>query len=115
MEPLYPQFHFLCVDLLTISPTLFQKIMYAIRFSTRVGITIILTARNKNALAKLELNKSDIIAFYMSDVSTSIKLFGTDMACRLQKKGDVLIRKEGTLYHGQTPYVSISDFDKLRN
>ncbi len=115
MEMILPQFHFLCLDLTKISSTLYQKITYAIRFSTRVGITIILTARNKNALTKLELNKSDLIAFYISDVSTSIKLFGTDMACRLQKKGDVLIRKEGALYHGQTPYVSISDFDKIKD
>lgn len=67
-----------------------------------------------NALSKIDLNKSDILAFNLSDVTTSIKLFGTDMACRLQKKGDVLIRKEGTLLHGQTPYVSVSDFEKLK-
>ncbi|MDE7264614.1 MAG: hypothetical protein K2N64_08140 [Anaeroplasmataceae bacterium] len=114
MELILPQFHFLCLDLAAISSSLYQKIMYAVRFSTRVGITMIVVARNKNALAKLELNKCDIIAFNMSDVSTSVKLFGTDMACRLQKKGDVLIRKEGTLFHGQTPYVSISDFEKIK-
>lgn len=114
MEPLYPQFHFLYVDLSKISPSLMQKITYAIRFSIRVGITVVLIARNMNALSKIDLNKSDILAFNLSDVTTSIKLFGTDMACRLQKKGDVLIRKEGTLLHGQTPYVSVSDFEKLK-
>lgn len=114
MEFILPQFHFMCLDLGSISSSLLQKITYAIRFSTRVGITIVIVARNKNALTKLELNKSDIMAFNMSDVSTSVKLFGSDMACRLQKKGDVLIRKEGTLYHGQTPYVSMSDFDKIK-
>ncbi|MDE7213490.1 MAG: hypothetical protein K2N42_02810, partial [Anaeroplasmataceae bacterium] len=114
MEPMFPQFHFLCLDLASISSGLYQKISYAIRFAARVGMTMIIVARNKNALAKLEMNKCDIIAFNMSDVSTSVKLFGSDMACRLQKKGDVLIRKDNTLYHGQTPYVSITDFDKIK-
>ena len=114
MEIILPQFHFLCLDLSTISSALYQKITYAIRFATRVGIIMIIVARNKNALMKLELNKSDIVAFNMSDVSTSVKLFGSDIACRLQKKGDVLIRKDGTLYHGQTPYITISDFEKIK-
>ncbi|MDE7161354.1 MAG: hypothetical protein K2N65_01200 [Anaeroplasmataceae bacterium] len=114
MEYILPQFHFMCLDLTSISSSLLQKITYAIRFSTRVGITIVIIARNKNALMKLELNKCDLMAFNMTDVSTSVKLFGSDMACRLQKKGDVLIRKEKTLYHGQTPYVSIADFDKIK-
>lgn len=113
IDPIYPQFHFLLMDLTTISPSLLQKIVYAIRFSIKVGITIVIVARNKNALSKLELNKSDIVAFNMTDVSTSIKLFGSDMACRLQKKGDVIIRKDGILYHGQTPYVSVADFEKI--
>lgn len=113
LELIYPQFHFLNIDLNTISQNLLQKILYAIRFATKVGIIIIVVARDKKALSKLEMNKSDIIAFYMSDVSTSIQLFGSDIACRLQKKGDVLIRKDKTLYHGQTPYVSISDFEKI--
>ncbi|MDE5546819.1 MAG: hypothetical protein K2I88_05090, partial [Anaeroplasmataceae bacterium] len=114
MEPLLPQFHFLCLDMASISASLYQKITYAIRFSARAGMTMIIVARTKNALAKLEMNKCDIIAFNMSDVSTSVKLFGSDMACRLQKKGDVLIRKDGTLYHGQTPYVSVADFEKIK-
>ncbi len=113
LELIYPQFHFFNIDLNTISQNLLQKIIYAIRFATKVGIIIVIVARDKKTLSKLEMNKSDIIAFYMSDVSTSIQLFGSDIACRLQKKGDVLIRKDKTLYHGQTPYVSISDFDKI--
>lgn len=113
-EIILPQFHFLCLDLSKISSGLLQKITYAIRFSTRVGITMVLVARNKNTLTKVELNKSDLMVFSLSDVSTSIKLFGSDMACKLQKKGDVLIRKDGTLYHGQTPYVSVADFEKIK-
>lgn len=110
---IYPQFHFFYIDLNAISSTLLQKILYAIRFATRVGIIIIIVARDKQALSKLEMNKCDIVAFNMSDVATSIQLFGSDIACRLQKKGDVLIRKDKTLYHGQTPYVSIADFEKI--
>lgn len=113
MELIYPEFHFFLFDLSKVSPSLLQKITYAIRFAVRVGIIIIAVARSKNALAHLELNKSEIVAFNMNDVSTSIKLFGSDIACRLQKKGDVLIRKKGVLYHGQTPYVSLSDFEKI--
>ncbi len=113
MELMYPEFHILAFQVNHVSAMLIQKIMYAIHFSIRVGITILLVARDKNDLAKIDLNKSDIICFNVSDVSTSLKLFGSDMACRLQKKGDVLIRKDGTIYHGQTAYVSTSDFDKM--
>ena len=52
IDPIYPQFHFLLMDLTTISPSLLQKIVYAIRFSIKVGITIVIVARNKNALSK---------------------------------------------------------------
>lgn len=113
MELLYPEFHILAFHLSEISQTLLQKITYAIRFSIRVGITIVLVARNKADLAKIDLNKSDMICFNMNDVATSLKLFGSDMACRLQKKGDVIIRKDSKIYHGQTAYVSTNDFDKI--
>ncbi len=113
MEPLYPEFHILAFNLSEVSANLLQKISYAIHFSIRVGITIVLVARGKKDLTQIDLNKSDLICFNMSDVSTSLKLFGTDMACRLQKKGDVIIRKDGTISHGQTAYVSTSDFDKI--
>ena len=113
IDPIYPEIHILYFNIALVSPSLLQKITYAIRFSIRVGITIIIVARSKNELAKLELNKANIVAYNMADVSTSLKLFGCDMACRLQKKGDVIIRKDNNLYHGQTPYVSTSDFEKI--
>lgn len=113
MDYILPEFHFLIVDFALISASLLQKIIYAIRFSIKVGITIIVAARNKSSLAKLELNKSDLVVFNINDVSTSLKLFGSDMACRLQKKGDVLLRIDNVIYHGQAPYVSNSDFDKI--
>lgn len=110
---IYPEFHFFYLDLSLISTTLLQKISYAIRFAVRVGIHIILCCRGKNELAKIDLNHSDIIAFSTADVTTSLKLFGTDMACRLQKKGDVLIQTGNRLYHGQAPYVSTKNFDTI--
>ncbi len=113
IAPLYPELHILYFDIALVSQNLLQKIIYVVRFSIKVGITIIVVARSKNELSKLELNKADIVAFNMADVSTSLKLFGSDMACRLQKKGDVIIRKDNNLYHGQTPYVSTNDFEKL--
>ncbi|MDE5565392.1 MAG: hypothetical protein K2I77_00230, partial [Anaeroplasmataceae bacterium] len=67
----------------------------------------------KNDLTKIDLNKSDLVCFNMNDVSTSLKLFGSDMICRLKKKGDVIIRKDSTIYHGQAAYVSTDDFDKI--
>lgn len=113
MELMYPEFHILVVPIGGVSQGLLQKITYAIHFSIRVGISMLIVARDKNDLSKIDLNKSDIICFNVSDVSTSLKLFGSDIACRLQKKGDVLIRKDGVIYHGQTAYVSTTDFDKM--
>lgn len=108
-----PIIHILYFDIKKFSDTLLQKIIYAIRFSIKVGITIIIVARNKNSIVNLELNKSDIIAFNVGDVGLSVKLFGSDMACRLQKKGDILYRKNGAVYHGQAPYVSCNDFENI--
>ena len=96
-----------------VSASLVQKISYAIRFTLKVGIQLILCCRNRNALSKLELNHSDLIVVQTTDVSTSLKLFGSEMACKLQKKGDVLIASKGKVFHGQTPYISIQDFDSI--
>lgn len=113
IEPLLPEFHFLYLDVTKVSASLVQKISYAIRFTLKVGIQLILCCRNRNALSKLELNHSDLIVFQTTDVSTSLKLFGSEMACKLQKKGDVLIASKGKVFHGQTPYISIQDFDSI--
>lgn len=113
MTLIEPEYHFLCIDLSLVSTSLVQKISYAIRFGVRVGIHLIVTCRSKNELAKLELNQSVIVSFSIADVTTSLKLFGSDMACRLQKKGDVLIQMNNHRFHGQTPYVSLQDFDNI--
>ena len=108
-----PIYHFIMMDLTKINTSLQQKISYAVRFTLKVGINLIFCTRSRNELLKLELNNSDIISLYTSDVTTSLKLFGTDMASRLQKKGDVIIASEGRIYHGQAPYVSIEDFNTI--
>ena len=110
---LTPIVHIFNIDLVNASETLLSKLIYAIRFSGKVGINIIVVARNKNELSKLELNRMDILCFNINDITTSVKLFGSDMALRLMKKGDVLLRMDNIIYHGQTPYISTSDFEKI--
>ena len=95
--------------------TLLMKLSYAIKLTSKVGINIILVFRNKNDLQRIEVMNSDIISFYTADVTTSVKIFGSDIACRLQKKGDVLILSGNTVNHGQTPYISTDDFEKIIN
>lgn len=113
LNVILPEYHFLYLDLSKINSSLLQKITYAIRFTLKVGIHIIICCRSRAELLKLELNNSDIISFYTPDVTTSLKLFGSDMASRLQKKGDVIIETEGSIYHGQAPYISIEDFNTI--
>jgi len=108
-----PIYHFILMDLTKINTSLLQKISYAIRFTLKVGINLVFCTRSRNELSKLELNNSDIICLYTSDVTTSLKLFGSDMASRLQKKGDVIISSDGRVYHGQAPYISIEDFNTI--
>ena len=110
---LTPIVHIFNIDLVNASETLLSKLIYAIRFSGKVGINIIVVARNKNELSKLELNRMDILCFNINDITTSVKLFGSDMALRLMKKGDVLLRMDNIIYHGQTPYISTSDYEKI--
>ena len=110
---LTPIVHIFNIDLVNASETLLSELIYAIRFSGKVGINIIVVARNKNELSKLELNRMDILCFNINDITTSVKLFGSDMALRLMKKGDVLLRMDNIIYHGQTPYISTSDFEKI--
>lgn len=113
LEVMLAEFHILYLDLSSISSSLLQKISYAIRFTLRVGIHIIVCCRTASQMEKLDLNNCDIIAFKTSDVGMSLKLFSSDMACRLLKKGDCLIISDGKTSHGQAPYISISDFNDI--
>ncbi len=113
-EPFNMIYHFFFIKE-DISPALIQKISYILQFGTKVGMSIFLIFRNKQALFKLNISNCDIISFYTSDITTSVKLFGYDIACRLQKKGDVIMQSKNRLYHGQAPYISLDDFEKIIN
>lgn len=114
-EKLEPIFHFIFFDSNKFDSSLLQKLSYVMQFGVKVGMIIFIILKNKNGLSKINLENSDILALYLNDVSTSIKLFGSDIACRLQKKGDVLYQSQNRLFHGQTPYVSLDDFEKIIN
>ncbi len=105
--------HIFNVNLSLLNEKFISKLVYAIRFSEKVGINIIVCCRDKNELAKLELNKMDILCLNISDLTTSIKLFGSDIGIRLMKKGDALLRMNNQIYHGQTPYISTTEFEKI--
>lgn len=113
-EPFSPSIHIFFIRY-DISQSLIQKIGYIMQFGPKVGISIILVFRDKEALFKINLANCDIISFYSSDITLSVKLFGYDIACRLQKKGDVIMQSKNRLYHGQTPYISLDDFEKIIN
>ena len=115
MEAIKPLFHIIYVNVQMFNQTLLMKLSYAIKLTSKVGINIILVFRNKNDFLKIDVINSDIVCFYTADVSASVKIFGSDIACRLQKKGDVLILNGNTISHGQTPYISIDDFERIIN
>ena len=112
-ERLEPIIHIFNVNINGLSELVLNKLVYAIRLSNKVGINIIACVRTLNELMKLELNKMDILCLNISDVSISVKMFGSDIALKLLKKGDSLLRIDGLVYHGQIPYVSESDFERL--
>jgi hypothetical protein len=90
-----------------------MKLSYAVKLTSKVGINMILIFRNKNDFLKIDIENKDILAFYTADITSSVKIFGSDIASRLQKKGDVLMLSGNTISHGQTPYISIDDFEKI--
>ena len=92
---------------------LIQKLNYVIQFGLRVGIVLLIFVRGKKDLNKLNLNNSNILSFYQSDLSISLKFFGGDIASRLQKKGDILYQANNKLLHGQAPYISSDDFENI--
>lgn len=115
MDIIKTLYHIIYINMQMFNQTLLMKLSYAIKLTSKVGINIILVFRNKNDFFKIDVLNSDIISFYTADVTSSVKIFGSDIACRLQKKGDVLILNGDTINHGQTPYISIEDFEKIIN
>ena len=111
-EAMGPIFHifFLKAD---IQLDMLKKLSYLIQLAPKVGMSLFIVVRDKADLLKLNLSNCEILSFNISDLSTSVKLFGSDMACRLQKKGDLIYQCQGKIYHGQSPYVSLDDFEKI--
>ena len=112
-EPLKPIFHFVYLKPSMFDEKLLQKLSYVMQFGIKVGLIIILLVRDKQLLFKLNLSNCDILSFHLGDVSISVKLFGSDLACRLQKKGDIIYQSKARIYHGQSPYISLDDFEKI--
>lgn len=115
LELIEPIFHIIYFNEAMFNQSLIMKLSYVTKLANRVGINIILVFRNRADLFKVNTINGDIISFYTSDVTASIKIFGSDIACRLQKKGDVLVLSGNTTYHGQAPYISLDDFENIIN
>ena len=109
-EQMEPIIHIIFYNPLFFDSNSLKKLSYLITLGVNVGMSIILVARNKELFSKVEMNNSDVLAFRINDISTSVKLFGSDIACRLQKKGDVIYQSKNGIFHGQTPYISLDDF-----
>lgn len=114
-EKLEPIFHFIFLNNNILNPEFIQRLSYVIQFGIKVGMIIIVICKDKGILSKINIANSSILCFYINDVATSIKLFGADIACRLQKKGDVLYQSKNKIYHGQAPYISLDDFENVIN
>lgn len=114
-ELLSPIFHIIFLNSNNTTNDCLKRLNYLLQFGIKVGMIIIIIARDKSLLNKLELCNSDLLSFYLTDLSTSINLLGSDIACRLQKKGDFLYQSKNKIYHGQSPYVSLDDFEKIIN
>lgn len=112
-EEMQPIFHILFFNANVFDTSMLQKLSYVMQFGVKVGVILCIVVRDRSALGKLNLGNCDVLSFHLSDVTTSVKLFGSDIACRLQKKGDVLYQSKNKIYHGQAPYISTDDFDKI--
>ena len=114
-EKLEPIFHIVFFNPNCFNTNMLQKISYVLQFGVKVGMIIIIIVRDKEVFNKINFNNCDILSLHLNDVSTSVKLFGCDIACRLQKKGDILYQTKSKIYHGQSPYISLDDFEKIIN
>lgn len=112
-EEMRPIFHFIFFNSNLFDSSMLQKLSYVMQFGVKVDMILCIVIKDKSALSKINLGNCDILSFHLADVTTSVKLFGCDIACRLQKKGDVLYQSKNKIYHGQAPYISLDDFDKI--
>lgn len=114
-EQISPIFHIIFFNNNCMTNDCLQRLNYLLQFGIKVGMIICLVLRDKTGLGRLNLESADLLALHLNDVSTSVKLFGSDIGCRLQKKGDFLYQSKTKIYHGQSPYVSLDDFEKIIN
>ncbi len=112
-EEMKPIFHIIFFNVSMFDTNILQKLSYILQFGIKVGMIICVIIRDRIGLHKINMGNCDIVSFYLADVATSVKVFGCDIACRLQKKGDFLYQTKNRLYHGQTPYISLDDFEKI--
>lgn len=114
-EQISPIFHIIFFNNNCMTNDCLQRLNYLLQFGIKVGMIICLVLRDKTGLGRLNLESADLLSLHLNDVSTSVKLFGSDIGCRLQKKGDFLYQSKTKIYHGQSPYVSLDDFEKIIN
>ncbi len=113
IKKLYPYFNIFYLDYEKISNDLIMKINFLIKFGFNVGMYSIIVVRDKESISKLQVQNSKAIFFKTEEILLSLKMLGNDLSCYLQKKGDILFLDQNELYHGQTPYLSESDFQNF--
>lgn len=89
---------------------LVQKVNYLMRFGHNAGIYVVIGIRNLDELQKLNIQNTLICFFQTKEIMLSLKVLGNDQACYLQRKGDVVLMKEGLTIHGQIPFISENNY-----
>lgn len=90
-----------------------NKFNYLIKFSHKMAIYFICVIRKKEDLRKLTLNYSAYMMLNTMDIEFSLKTVNSDLGCLLQKKGDFLYLSQQKIRHGQIPYLSMTDYNRL--
>ncbi len=113
LENLKPYFLFINTSISKHNSEFENKLNYLTKFSSKLGIYIFVCVRKREDLGSITLNNASKICFYTSSLDLSLKLLNSDICCALQKKGDVLYQIDNQIHHGQSPYLSISDYEKI--
>lgn len=114
-EIINERYYFISIDEKSLDQAMVQRLTYFMQYSTKVGFKLMFIFRDRQIFNKLKFSNFEYIFFYTKEVSLSIDLFGSDIASRLQKKGDALIYSKKGILHGQSPFVSIDDFEVIIN
>lgn len=115
IDILYPRFLLINVTIDLFNSEILKKIDYLASFGKKCGIFIILITRGKDNLKLLNLNLYQKLLFKIDDLSISLKLTNTDIACMLDGKGEFIYMENKKISHGQAPYISMTDFLKILN